>query len=314
MVRFIAQRLAQTIPVLIFMSMLVFSLLFFLPGDPVLGMLGPGSDVDDTAVEKLREELRLNDPIPVQYVTWAGNMIRGDFGRSVSSNQPVADAIIERLPVSAFLALYAMVIMVLIALPLGIFSALKRGTMWDVVASGISVFGLAVPGFWLAMLMAMLFGVKLGWFPASGYVSPADDPVESLRHLFLPAVALGATGAGSLTRQVRSSMLDVLQEDYIRTARAKGIRDSGVLVRHALRNALIPSVTVLGLSLGQLFGGSLIIESIFLVPGMGSLLVNAIFTRDFPVVQVGTLMLAFMVVFINLGVDLLYGILDPRIS
>jgi peptide/nickel transport system permease protein len=176
------------------------------------------------------------------------------------------------------------------------------------------VLGLAVPGFWLAILMVMLFAVRLGWLPSSGYVSPLEDPVQSLRYMLLPAIALGAGGAGSLTRQIRSSLLEVLRADYVRTARAKGLRGRIVLIRHALRNALIPAVTVLGLSLGHLLGGSLIVESIFLVPGVGSLLVNAIFTRDFPVVQAGTLVIAVMVVFINLGVDMLYGILDPRIG
>lgn len=314
MMRFIARRLVETIPVVILMSMLVFGLIFLLPGDPVLGVLGPGIELDDAAVEKMRDELKLNDPIPVQYWAWATRTIQGDFGRSVLSNQPVADAIVERLPVSAYLALYAITIMILIALPLGILAAVKRGTGWDLLASGISVVGLAVPGFWLAILMVMLFGVKLGWLPTSGYVPPTENPLLFLKHLFLPALALGAAGAGALTRQLRSSLLEVLQDDYVRTARAKGLRGRQVLLRHALRNALIPSVTVLGLSLGSLLGGSLIIESIFLVPGVGSLLVNAIFTRDFPVVQAGTLTLAIFVVLINLGVDVLYGFLDPRIG
>lgn len=314
MLRFTIQRLVETIPVLLLMSMLVFGLMFLLPGDPVVGMLGPGAQVDDAAIERLRSDLRLEDPVPVQYVSWMSNVLQGDFGRSVTTKQPVSEAFVQRLPVSFLLAGYAIVIMIAIALPLGILSAVKRGTLWDVLASGISVFGLAVPGFWLAILLVMLFAVRLDWLPASGYVSPLDNPFQSLRYLFLPALALGAAGAGSLTRQLRSSLLEVLREDYVRTARAKGLRGRTVLMRHALRNALIPSVTVLGLSLGHLLGGSLIIESIFLVPGMGSLLVNAIFTRDFPVVQAGTLVIAVAVVIVNLGVDVLYGLLDPRID
>jgi peptide/nickel transport system permease protein len=313
-IRYIGQRLVETIPVLIFMSMLVFSLMFFLPGDPVLGMLGPGIDLDDAAVVKLRADLNLDRPVPVQYVTWVGNMFQGDLGRSAATKQPVAESLVNRLPVSAYLAVYAMAIMIAISVPLGILAAVHRGKALDLLASGISVLGLAVPGFWLAILMVMLFSVKLGWLPSSGYVSPMDDPVQSLRHLFLPAVAMGAGGAGSLTRQIRSSLLEVLQDDYIRTARAKGLQGRVVLYRHALRNALIPAVTVLGLSMGHLLGGSLIIESIFLVPGVGSLLVYAIFTRDFPIVQAGTLVVAVFVVLINLGVDVLYGILDPRIG
>lgn len=314
MLRFIAKRLVETIPVLLFMSMLVFSLMFFLPGDPVVGMLGPGVDLDGEAVAKLRDDLNLDQPVPVQYVTWLGHLVQGDLGKSVASKKPVADSLRTRLPVSGVLAAYALVIMVVIAVPLGVIAATHRGRALDLIASGFSVVGLAVPGFWLAILMVMLFSVKLGWLPSSGYVSPTKDFFGSLRHLFLPALALGLGGAGSLTRQIRSSMLEVLQDDYIRTARAKGLTNRAVLFRHALRNALIPAVTVLGLSMGHLLGGSLIIESIFLIPGVGSLLVNAIFTRDFPVVQAGTLMVAIFVVLINLGVDVLYGLLDPRIN
>jgi peptide/nickel transport system permease protein len=314
MFRFILQRVVETIPVLILMSMLVFGLVFLLPGDPVLGMLGPGAQVDDEAVARLRADLRLDEPIPMQYVAWLGNVVQGDLGRSVTTKQPVLDAFLTRLPVSAMLAGYAIVVMILVAVPLGTLAAVKRGTMWDLMASGISVVGLAVPGFWLAILLVMLFAVRLDWLPASGYVSPTESPWGTLRSLFLPALALGAAGAGSLTRQLRSSLLEVLQEDYVRTARAKGLRGRAVLFRHAMRNALIPSVTVLGLSLGNLLGGSLIIESIFLVPGMGSLLVNAIFTRDFPVVQAGTLVIAVGILVINLGVDVIYGFLDPRIG
>lgn len=296
------------------MSMLVFSLMFFLPGDPVLGMLGPGLDLDDAAVQKMRDDLNLDQPVPMQYATWVGNLFQGDLGRSAATKQPVADSLMTRLPVTAYLAVYAMTIMIVIAVPLGILGATHRGRWLDLFASGFSVMGLAVPGFWLAILMVMLFSVKLGWLPSSGYVNFTDNPLQSLKHLFLPALALGAGGAGSLTRQIRSSLLEVLQDDYIRTARAKGLAERAVLFRHALRNSLIPAVTVLGLSLGHLLGGSLIIESIFLIPGVGSLLVYAIFTRDFPVVQAGTLVVAVFVVLVNLGVDVLYGILDPRIN
>jgi peptide/nickel transport system permease protein len=313
-IRFVLQRVVETIPVLLLMTMLVFGLVFLLPGDPVLGMLGPGAQMDDAAVASLRADLRLDDPVPVQYLAWLGNVLQGDFGRSVTTKQPVWDAFLTRLPVSALLAGYAIVVMVVISVPLGTLAAVKRGTAWDMLASGLSVFGLAVPGFWLAILLVMLFAVRLNWLPASGYVSPSENPLETLRTLFLPALALGAAGAGSLTRQLRSSLLEVLQDDYVRTARAKGLRSQAVLFRHAMRNALIPSVTVLGLSMGNLLGGSLIIESIFLVPGMGSLLVNAIFTRDFPVVQAGTLVISVGIVVINLGVDVIYGFLDPRIN
>ncbi|MCC6944726.1 MAG: ABC transporter permease [Thermomicrobiales bacterium] len=311
---FFARRLVQTVPVLFFISALTFGLLLLLPGDPVLGLLGPGVDIDSQAVDEMRAELNLDKPIPVQYATWLGNVLKGDLGRSAATKQPVSDAILSRLPVSAFLTLYAVAIMLLIALPLGILSAVKHGTGWDLLASAISVFGLAVPGFWLAILMIMFLAVRLDWLPASGYVSPRESLPDSLRYLLMPAIAMGAAGAGTLTRQLRSSLLEVMRDDYIRTARAKGVRGRAVVYRHALRNALIPSTTMLGLIVGQLIGGSLIIESIFLVPGMGSLLVTAIFTRDFPIVQAGTLVIAVIVVLINLGVDVLYGVLDPRID
>lgn len=314
MFRFVIQRLVGTIPALILMSMLIFGLILLLPGDPVLGMLGPGAQLDQEAIAGLRADLHLDDSIPRQYLAWIDRVLHGDFGRSVTTKQPVTDAFLDRLPVTLYLAAFAIVLMVGISVPLGILAAVKRGTLWDLLASGLSVLGLAVPGFWLAILLLMLFSVRLDWFPASGYVSPVEDPIASARHLFLPAFTLAVGGAGGLTRQLRSSMLEVLQEDYVRTARAKGLRSQAVLVRHALRNALIPPVTVLGLSLGHLIGGSLIIESIFLIPGVGSLLVNAIFTRDFPVVQAGTLIVAVAVVLINLGVDVIYGLLDPRIG
>ncbi|HYI24418.1 MAG TPA: ABC transporter permease [Thermomicrobiales bacterium] len=310
----VIRRLVETIPVLILMSMLVFSLTILLPGDPVLGMLGPTAEIDEVAVERLRTELRLDDPLPVQYLAWLRNVVQGDLGRSISTKQPVADALLTRLPVTALLSAYALTIAVIIAVPLGVLAAVKRGTAWDIAASALSVLGLAVPGFWLAILMIMLLAVNLKWLPASGYVSPLENPLETLQHLFMPALALGVASAATLTRQLRSSLLEVLREDYVLTARAKGLRGQTVIARHALRNALIPFVTVLGLSLGHLFGGSLIIESIFLVPGVGSLLVNAIFTRDFPVIQAGTLVIALVVVLVNLGVDVLYGFLDPRIA
>ncbi len=314
MFRFVLRRLVETIPILVLMSMLVFGLMFLLPGDPVLGMLGPGAQVDQSAVDELRSKLRLDDPVPVQYVAWITNVLEGDLGRSITTKQPVIDSFIERLPVTAALAGYALVIMIVVALPLGILGAVFRGKPLDLAASGVSVIGIAIPGFWLAILLVMLFGVQLGWFPASGYVSPLENPLQFMHHLFLPALALAASGAATLTRQLRSSLLEVLHEDFIRTARAKGLREGTILIFHALRNALIPSVTVIGLSLSNLIGGSLIIESIFLVPGMGSLLVNAIFTRDFPVVQAGTLIIAVIVVLVNLGVDVVYGLLDPRIA
>jgi peptide/nickel transport system permease protein len=232
----------------------------------------------------------------------------------VATRQPVSEALLQRLPVTAELTILSIGIAVALALPLGILAAVKRNSPWDLTAGAISVLGLAVPNFWLAILLVLVFAVHLRWLPASGYVSFLDDPIGCLRSLLLPALALGGSAAAGLMRQIRSSMLEVLSEDYVRTARAKGLHERIVLARHALRNALIPSVTVLGVLFGRLMGGSLIVESIFLVPGVGSLLVNAIFTRDFPIVQAGALALALIAILSNLVVDMLYGYLDPRIS
>jgi peptide/nickel transport system permease protein len=314
MLRFVLRRGIETIPVLFLSSVIVFSLLLLVPGDPVLALLGPAATVDQAAVERLRNELQLDQPVPVRYAAWLGRALQGDLGRSIASRQPVTEALLQRLPATTQLTIYALVIALAIALPLGIAAAVRRNSSLDLFASGVSVVGLAVPNFWLAILLVLLFAVQLRWLPASGYVSFFEDPIGCLRTLLLPAFALGLNAAGVLMRQVRSSMLEVLGEDYVRTARAKGLGERTVVLNHALRNALIPTITVLGVTFGRLMGGSLIVESIFLVPGIGSLLVNAIFTRDFPVVQAGALLLVVIAVLSNLVVDVLYGYLDPRIA
>jgi peptide/nickel transport system permease protein len=313
MAGFIIKRCVQAIPVLLLLSVVVFSLLLLLPGDPVLGMLGPGATVSQEAIEQMRHDLSLDKPIPIQYLAWLGRALHGDLGRSVSSKQPVLEALAQRLPVSLQVAALAMLIGISVGVPLGIVAALKRNTIWDMIASAISIIGITMPSFWLAIILILIFAVKLHWLPASGYVSIRDDPVQGVRHLLLPAFAMGIGAAASLTRQVRSCLLEVLQEDYVRTARAKGLRERSVLMGHALRNAMIPTITILGLLFSNLVGGSLIVESIFLVPGMGSLLVNAIFTRDFPIVQGGALVIAIVVVLVNLLVDMSYAFIDPRI-
>ncbi len=314
MFKLLVRRLVETIPVLLLMSIVVFGLVLLVPGDPVLGMLGPSAQVDKAVVEQLRRDLQLDQPLPVQYLAWLLRALRGDLGRSIATHQPVIQALLQRFPVTFQLAALSTVIAVAIAFPLGIIAAVKRNSIWDVLASGISVIGLAVPNFWLGILLILLFAIRLRWLPASGYVDPLDDPLAGFKHLLMPSIALGLSTAGTLMRQVRSSLLEVLRDDYIRTARAKGLAEKSILFRHALKNSLIPIITVLGILIGRLMGGSLIVESIFLVPGIGSLLINAIFTRDFPVVQGGALVLALVAVLINLVVDMLYGYLDPRIS
>lgn len=313
MFAYVTQRLIQTIPVLFILSLLVFGLTFLVPGDPVTALLGPGINRSAESVEQAREELGLNDPVPVQYVNWLGRALQGDLGRSTSTGQQVSEALLRRIPVTAELAFISMALSILVALPLGILSAVKRNTVWDLGASFFSVVGLALPNFWLAILLIFFFSVRLGWLPSSGHISVFEAPLEGIRHMILPAIALAGGSAATLTRYIRSSLLEVLRNDYIRTAYSKGLSGRVVLVRHALKNAMIPVVTVIGIQLGLLMGGSLIVESIFLIPGVGSMMVNAIFTRDFPIIQAGALVLATLVLLINLLVDILYGFLDPRI-
>ena len=313
MSKYILRRLLQTTPVIFIMSVIVFGLTFLIPGDPVVAILGPDTARTMESIEVARKKLGLDQPLPIQYVNWLAKALRGDLGRSTRNKQPVSETLIQRLPVSIELAFVSIIIAAAIAVPLGILAATRVNSGWDLTASLLSVIGLALPNFWLGILMIWLFAVKLKWLPASGYTSLFEDPVAGLRHMIMPALALGAGASAGLMRHVRSSLLEVLRDDYIRTARAKGLQERRVLLRHALKNSLIPVVTVMGLTLGGLMGGSLIVESIFLVPGVGSLLVTAIFHRDFPVIQAGAMILALFVILINLGVDLLYAILDPRI-
>lgn len=312
--RLIGRRATEAVPVLFILSILAFLLVRVVPGNPVLAMLGPGSDVSRSAVRHMEHQLGLDQPWPVQYAIWISQLAHGDLGTSIQSHQPVAQALVQRLPVSGELALLALLVGLAIAVPLGVLAATHRGTVVDVVASAVSVCGLAMPGFWIAILLIWLFAVDLQLLPSAGYVSPVTDPLQNLKDLVLPAVSLGLGVAGTLMRQVRSGLLETLAEDYVRTARAKGASPRRVVWGHAMRNALLPVVTVLGISVSALMGGSLIIESIFLIPGVGSYLVNAIFTRDFPVVQGGALVVAVIVIFVNLVVDVLYGALDPRIG
>ncbi len=313
MSKYILRRLLQTTPVIFIMSVIVFGLTFLIPGDPVVAILGPDTARTMESIEVARKKLGLDQPLPIQYLNWLAKALRGDLGRSTRNKQPVSETLIQRLPVSIELAFVSIIIAAAIAVPLGILAATRVNSGWDLTASLLSVIGLALPNFWLGILMIWLFAVKLKWLPASGYTSLFEDPVAGLRHMIMPALALGAGASAGLMRHVRSSLLEVLRDDYIRTARAKGLQERRVLLRHALKNSLIPVVTVMGLTLGGLMGGSLIVESIFLVPGVGSLLVTAIFHRDFPVIQAGAMILALFVILINLGVDLLYAILDPRI-
>jgi peptide/nickel transport system permease protein len=311
MLPYVLRRLVTMVPVLLVVSVVVFSLIHLTPGDPVSIMLR--EEADPATAATLRAALGLDRPLPVQYVVWLGRAARGELGRSIRTNQPVSEAILQRLPVTLSVAGAATMLALVIALPAGILSAVRRNSAADVAGTLVALTGVSLPNFWLAILLIFLFSVTLGWLPPLGWVSPARDLWGGLRSLVLPAVTLGAAVAAVVMRMTRSSMLEVLQLDYVRTARAKGVGEAAVLLRHALRNALVPVVTVVGLQAGALLGGAIITETIFALPGVGRLLVDAIFQRDFPVVQGVVLFLALNFLLVNLLVDLAYAGLDPRI-
>lgn len=301
------------IPVLILVTGLVFSLLLLIPGDPIRAIVGVGEALDEEQMEAMREKLGLDKPIPVQYVVWLGKALRGDFGESNHTNQSVMFEIKNRLPVTIQLGLSAWIISIFIAIPAGIISAMKRGSKTDFLATILSMGGVAIPGFWLGIMLILLFGMVLEWLPTHGFVSLFENPIQGIRHLILPALSMGLAGAALNMRQTRSAMLEVLAQDYVRTARAKGLRESRVIWVHALKNSLLPVVTIMGLQIGRLFGGTVIIETLFAIPGMGRLMVDSIFYRDFPVVQTCVLIVAVTVLVANLVTDILYAYLDPRI-
>ena len=311
MARLVLQRLAATVPVLLLVTAGVFALLHLTPGDPIDAMMAESADA--TAKASLRAELGLDRPLHVQYVAWMGRLLRGDLGHSIRNGEPVLENVSRRIRPSLQLALLAMAISLLVAFPVGIASAVRRNTSVDRVGTTFALFGICMPNFLLALLLIFLFGVTLRWLPISGYVDPAEELVDGLRSLALPAVTLGLALAAVVTRTLRSSMLEALTEDYVRTARAKGLSEWHVVRGHVLRNALIPVVTVLGVQLGTLIGGAVITEYVFALPGIGRLVVDGVFARDYPLVQGVVLLIAVGFIASNLVVDLLYGLIDPRI-
>jgi len=296
---------------LLFVSLLVFMVVRVLPGDPALIMLGIEASPD--AVAKMREALGLDRPVPVQYAEWAGRAVLGDLGRSIQYDVPVAGLIASRLSVTLPLTIMAAALMVMAAIPLGVFAATRHRRWGDYAAMTLSQLGIAVPGFWAGLLLILLFSVKLGWFQAGGFDGWGQGVGHALRSLLLPAVALGLFQFAVLARTTRSALLEVLREEYVKTARAKGVAERAVIFRHALKNAMIPILTVAGVQLGQLMAGSIILESVFYLPGLGRLALGAISARDLPVVQGVVLFVASAIVVINAAVDMLYGVLDPRI-
>jgi peptide/nickel transport system permease protein len=311
LLRFIARRLLIAIPTLLLVSLFVFALQKLLPGDPVLAMAGEERDPETLAF--LREKYRLNDPIPVQYLTWLGNLLQGDLGISLRTNQPVLELIAQKLPVTIQLAIMAMIIAVAIGIPMGVLSAVKKGTAWDWVANAVALSGLSVPNFWLGILLILFVSVRLGWLPASGYVAFTEDPLRSLQTTIMPAFVLGTALAAALMRHTRSAMLGVLSTDYVRTARAKGLLERAVVLRHAFRNALVPIVTLSTLLFGELLAGAVLTEQVFTIPGFGKLIVDAVFTRDYAVVQGVVLCAAVGFILMNLLADVAYVLLNPRL-
>jgi peptide/nickel transport system permease protein len=298
--------------VLVILSVGVFLMLHLTPGDPVQIMLG--QDADPQSIAAVRAELGLDQPLPVQYVRWVGNVLRGDLGRSVRTHQPVMEAIISRLPVTLELSIVSLVVSLAIGLPAGVVAATRRNSPLDLASTGLALVGVSLPSFFLGILLILVFALGLRWVPPSGYTPFAQDPLMNLKQMGMPALALGAALAGIVARLMRSSLLDVLSAEYMRAARAKGLSDSAAVVRHGLKNALLPVVTVVGLQVGALLGGAILIETIFALPGIGRLAVDSIFARDFPIVQGVVLFLALVRIVSNLVADLLYARLDPRIA
>jgi len=296
---------------LFFVSVLVFVVIRVLPGDAAMIILG--TEGSPEAVARLRAAMGLDRPIAVQYVEWIGRALRGDLGRSIQYDVPVAGLILSRMSVTLPLTLLAAGLMVATAVPVGVFAATRHRRWGDYLAMTLSQLGVAVPGFWAGLLLVLLFSVKLGWVQSGGFDGWSQGFWRALRSLILPAVALGFFQFAVLARTTRSAVLEVFREEYVKTARAKGVGEGGVLFRHALRNAMIPVVTVAGIQLGQLMAGSIVLETVFYLPGLGRLAIGAISARDLPVVQGVVLFVASMIVLINVVVDVLYGFLDPRI-
>jgi peptide/nickel transport system permease protein len=311
MLMFILRRLLSAIPTLILVSLFVFTLQKLLPGDPVLAMAG--EERDPAVMQYLRDKYRLNDPIPVQYLNWVGNVLTGDFGTSLRTEQPVTTLLASKLPVTLELAVLALLIALLIGIPTGIISAVRKGTVVDYGANVIALSGISIPHFWLGILLIMVFAVKLQWLPASGFVPVGEDFGQNLKTLILPAFVLGAGLSGILMRHTRSAMLEVLRTDYVRTARAKGLRPRTVILKHALRNALMPIVTLTTLLFGELLGGAVLTEQVFSIPGFGKMIVDAVFNRDYAVVQGVVLCIATGFLLLNLLADVLYRMINPRL-
>lgn len=313
MTLYIAKRLLYTIPVVLIVSIMVFSLLHLAGGDPAALMLGEQADPELLA--QVRQDMGLDRPLYEQYWNWLSRAARGDLGRSIHPTRDyVSDLILQRFPVTLQLGLQAMLLSLIVGIPFGVMAGMKRGSRLDLLALSFSSLGISMPGFLLALILIFVFSLLLRWLPASGYLPPLKDPIGNLRQMALPTVTMAAFLSAFVVRMTRSSVVDVMSQEFIVTARAKGLRELVVVRRHALKVALIPVLTIVGLQLGHVLGGSVIVEYIFALPGLGKLIIDAVYARDFPVVQGAILVMSVGFVLVNLAVDLIYGYLDPRIK
>jgi peptide/nickel transport system permease protein len=308
---YVAQRLAVLAPTLFIVSILIFGLQQLLPGDPAMALAG--EEHDPAAVAAIRAKYHLDRPLVVQYGIWIGNVLRGDFGQSLRNKIPVSELLVSKLPVTVELAVCSMLIALVLGVPLGIVSAARKGRAIDLAANFVALSGLSVPHFWLGIMLILLFAVRLGWLPASGYVPPWENLRLNLTTILLPSFVLGTGVAGVMMRHTRSAMLETLSTDYVRTARAKSVSERMVVVKHALRNALIPVITLGAIEFGRLLSGAVLTEQIFAIPGFGKLLVDGVFNRDYAVVQGVVLVSATLFVLLNLLADILYFLANPRL-
>lgn len=311
MLGFAFRRILASLPVLLLVTLISFSMMHLVPGDPAAAIAGAGAT--NREIEAIRSQLGLDRPFLEQLASWYGGLLRGDLGRSILLNRPVWQAIVERLPITLPLALFGLVLTVLVGVPAGVIAALRANSWVDQLVTGLAMLGVSVPSFWLALMLIVLFGVHLEWLPTGGFVPFHQDPAAWARSMVLPSVSLALLQIGLLARITRSTMLEVLRQDFVRTAWAKGLPGWMVIGKHALKNVMVPVVTVIGISFGLLLSGSIVIETVYGMPGIGRLMANAIFGRDYPVIQGGLLITGVMLVLLNLAVDILYAVIDPRV-
>ncbi len=312
MTAFVARRLAAVAPLAFLVTLLVFSLVLIMPGDPAVALVGLENATEER-LAAIRERLGLDRPVHVQYAFWLWRVLRGDLGTSVRTGEPVAQALVERVPVTVGLALAATAVGLVVGCPLAVVAAHRRGTALDAFARAVAALGVAVPNFWLGSMLALVLALELRWLPATGYVSVLEDIGAGIRHMVLPTLTLAASAVAEVTRQLRSSLQDVLDSDFVRTARAKGVGEGVVVGKHALRNAMIPIVSVAALTVNRIIGATVVVESVFALPGLGRMNLESVLNRDFPMLQGAVLLMALIVIAINLLADLAYGWVDPRI-